>query len=120
LDNEPRLDDVRISFKEYFKLLVEKETGVIAEQIKAMEKALILRTSDLEEHLERLNGAHQKSQEDRSRYVDRMVFDPWRDDVNKALTEMRGSWRWVAAIASFISSVVVGFILLLARSVLHS
>lgn len=114
-----RIDDPSISFREYFSLMVEKETGVILERLRGMDIEHKKDAAELARRLEELNHAHSQAQGDRNRFVDRQVYDPWRDLVNQSLTEMRSNWKYVAGLASLISSLIVGSILLLARGLLR-
>jgi len=107
----------QISFLEHVKLMIEAETRVILERLRGMDLQQKNDAAELARRLEELNGAHKKAEADRGMFVEKLVYEPWRDTVNEALTEMKGSWRWTAGIASLIASLIVGVVLMLAHKV---
>ena len=87
----------------------------------ADQEALRLALENTKEHFERLNENAARTIEERAHFVANEVFDPFRDQVNEALTLARGRQSGIGASAGLIVTAVtvaaalIGIIVVLAN-----
>jgi phosphoglycolate phosphatase-like HAD superfamily hydrolase len=98
---------VNIDEKEYINLVITRETNVILERLRGMDIEAKKDSAELSRRLEELNHAHANAERDRGKYVEKAVYDDWRDGVNNTLAEMKGRWAVISAISALIASMVV-------------
>lgn len=98
---------MNIDEKEYISLIVKKETDVILERLRGMDMEGKKDSAELSRRLEELNHAHAKAAADRGMYVEKVAFDPWKDNITATLAEMKGRWAIISAVSALIASLVV-------------
>lgn len=106
-----------IPLREYVETLLTHESTATNARLDAMDKALILRTAEIERHLAALNGEQSRLAADRERFLPREIHDTflsdfrkWQDVVNAQMASTTGRDRGVS-IAWSIGVALVGFFL---------
>jgi len=110
--NHERIETTEKQLRE----LVGYEKELLKVRLEALDKALDVAAKELSRRLDVLNHAHEQSLTDRATFVNGQVYESnqkdwnkWRDEVNGQLNNAAGR----SAVWASVSSVVVGFIVLL-------
>ncbi len=122
MSDERARETIDVDMREYIRLLIAQETGVIVAELKAMDKAHGIQAVELARRLDELNHQHARSSEERGHFITRELYDAKHAELQQLVagmqTEMsegRGRSAVIAAAAAIVASLIVGLMVVAAQ-----